>query len=213
MLKIGTWPSEPMRLSEDHIDDLLMWCVQQKSGDTTLQSDRPVYIEVDGILFPVTRRPLDSADMANVLSRIYGADALAKLASGCDLDLSYEVRPDRNTRVRFRVNITAILSRGRDSVQVTLRTLPSLPPTFKELGISLDLESWYGLMGPSGLSTKQVDKLANVVQLIMRSEETKKKVESLGINIGDIRNEAFARMIEQETAIWQKVANQVPATN
>ena len=77
MLKIGTWPSEPMRLSEDHIDDLLMWCVQQKSGDTTLQSDRPVYIEVDGILFPVTRRPLDSADMANVLSRIFGADALA----------------------------------------------------------------------------------------------------------------------------------------
>lgn len=93
-----------------------------------------------------------------------------------------------------------------------LAVIPSVP-TFKELGISLDLESWYGLMGPSGLSTKQVDKLANVVQLIMRSEETKKKVESLGINIVDIRNEAFARMIEQETAIWQKVANQVPATN
>jgi tripartite-type tricarboxylate transporter receptor subunit TctC len=93
-----------------------------------------------------------------------------------------------------------------------LAMIPSVP-TFKELGISLDLESWYGLMGPSGLSTNQVDKLANVVQLIMRSEETKKKVESLGINIVDIRNEAFARMIEQETAIWQKVASQVPATN
>ena len=47
----------------------------------------------------------------------------------------------------------------------------------------------------------------------MRSEETKRKVESLGINIVDIRNEAFARMIEQETVIWQKVASQVPATN
>ena len=56
LLKIGTWPSEPMRLTEDQIDDLLLWCVQQKSSDTTLQTDRPVYIEVDGILFPVTRR-------------------------------------------------------------------------------------------------------------------------------------------------------------
>lgn len=155
--KIGTWPNEPMRIGEEHLDDLMLWCVQQKASDTTLQTDRPVYIEVDGILFPVTRRPLDSADMANILSKIYGADALAKLASGRDLDLSFEVRPDRNTRVRFRTNITAILSRGRDSVQVTLRTLPSLPPTLKELGIEEKIiENWsprQGLVlvtGPTG---------------------------------------------------------------
>jgi defect-in-organelle-trafficking protein DotB len=156
-VKIGTWPNEPMRIGEEHLDDLLLWCVQQKSSDTTLQTDRPVYIEVDGILFPVTRRPLDSADMANILGRIYGADALAKLASGRDLDLSYEIRPDRNTRVRFRTNITAILSRGRDSVQVTLRTLPNLPPTLKDLGIEDKIvENWsprQGLVlvtGPTG---------------------------------------------------------------
>jgi len=156
-VKIGTWPNEPLRIGEDHLDDLLLWCSQQKASDTSLQTDRPVYIEVDGILFPVTRRPLDSADMANILSRIYGADALAKLASGRDLDLSYEVRPDRNTRIRFRTNITAILSRGRDSVQVTLRTLPNLPPTLKDLGIEEKIiENWsprQGLVlvtGPTG---------------------------------------------------------------
>jgi defect-in-organelle-trafficking protein DotB len=141
--KIGTWPNEPMRINEEHLDDLLLWASQQKASDTSLQTDKQVYIEVDGILFPVTRRALDSADMANIIGRIYGADALAKLASGRDLDLSYEVRPDRNTRVRFRVNITAILSRGRDSVQVTLRTLPNLPPTLKDLGIEdMLVENW-----------------------------------------------------------------------
>ena len=142
-LKIGLWPREPLRIHEDHLDDLLLWSAQNRSSDTNFQTDNPVYIEVDGILFPVTRRSLDSADMANVISRIYGADALAKLASGRDLDLSYEVRPDRNTRVRFRVNITAILSRGRDSVQVTMRTLPSLPPTLKDLGVEEKIvENW-----------------------------------------------------------------------
>lgn len=91
---------------------MLLWAALRRATDITLQTDKPVYIEVDGILYPVTRRSLDSADMVNVLARIYGPDALAKLAAGRDLDLSYEVRPERNTRYRFRTNITAILSRG-----------------------------------------------------------------------------------------------------
>ncbi len=154
---IGFWPNEPIRIQEEHVDDLLLWASQRKASDISLQTDRPVYIEVDGILFPVTRRALDSADMANVIGRVYGPDALAKLASGHDLDLSYEVRPDRNTRVRFRVNITAILSKGRDSAQVTLRALPNLPPTLKDLGVEEKIiDNWaprQGLIlvtGPTG---------------------------------------------------------------
>ena len=155
--RVGTWPDEPMRLLQEHIDPLLLWCVQQKSSDTTIQTDRPVYIEVDGALCPVTRRPLDSADMANVLHRIYGPDALAKLASGQDLDLSYEVRVDRHTRFRFRTNITAVMSRGRDSVQITMRSLPSSPPSMKDLNIEQKIiDNWaprQGLVlvtGPTG---------------------------------------------------------------
>lgn len=156
-VRIGTWPDEPLRMTEENLDALLLWCAQQRASDITIQTDRPVYIETDGILFPVSRRSLDSADMANILSRIYGADAVAKLASGRDLDLSYEVRPDRNTRYRFRVNITAVISRGRDAVQITLRVLPSLPPTMKDLGIEQKIiDNWaprQGLVlvtGPTG---------------------------------------------------------------
>lgn len=156
-LKIGIWPGEPLRFFDEHVDELLQWCVGKGASDTSLQTDKPVYIEVDGVLCPVTRRNLDSADMANILNKIYGPDALAKLASGRDLDLSYEVRPDRNTRFRFRVNITAIMSRGRDSVQITLRTLPNVPPTMRDLGIEEKIiENWspnQGLIfvtGPTG---------------------------------------------------------------
>jgi defect-in-organelle-trafficking protein DotB len=155
--EIGYWPEEPLRLNEEHVDVLLQWCVEKRSSDISIQTDKQIMIEVDGVLYPVTRRNMDSADMANVLNRIYGPDALAKLASGRDLDLSYEVRPDRNTRYRFRVNITAILSRGRDSSQVTLRSLPNLPPTMKDLGVEPQLiDNWsprQGLIlvtGPTG---------------------------------------------------------------
>ncbi len=156
-VRIGTWPNEPLRMSEENLDEMLLWAAPHKASDITIQTDRPIYIEVDGVLFPVTRRALDSADMANILGRIYGADALAKLASGRDLDLSYEVRPDRNTRMRYRVNITAVMSRGRDSVQITLRSLPALPPTLKDLGVEQKIiDNWaprQGLVlvtGPTG---------------------------------------------------------------
>lgn len=156
-VRIGVWPDEPLRVLEEHVDGMLLWCALRKASDITIQTDKPVIIEVDGVLYPVTRRSMDSADMANVLVRIYGPDALAKLASGVDLDLSYEVRPERNVRYRFRTNITAILSRGRDSVQITMRALPNLPPTMADLGIEEQIiNNWapqQGLIlitGPTG---------------------------------------------------------------
>lgn len=138
-----TWPDEPPRLREDDIDSLLLWCVEQKSSDINFQTDRPIMNEIHGKLFPGTRRAMDAADIAIVLNRLYGAEAQAKLASGKDLDLSYEIRPDRNTRFRFRVNATAILSRGRDAVQITMRTLPNLPPRMQDLNIEQPIiDNW-----------------------------------------------------------------------
>lgn len=133
--KAQTWPEESNRFTEDLVDQFLLWCVKKNSSDITLQTDRPAYNEIDGVLYPGTFRPLDSADMNVFLSKIYGPDAGARLASAKDLDLSYEVKPDRYTRIRFRVNITAILSRGRDSASITLRVLPSTPPTMDDLNI------------------------------------------------------------------------------
>lgn len=153
----ATYPDEPLRLQESDIDPILMWCVNQKSSDISFQTDRPLYNDIAGILRPGTKRPMDSADMAVLLGKIYGADALARLASGTDLDLSYEIRPDRFKRIRFRVNITPILSRGRDAAQITMRILPDEPPRMQDLGIEQNIiDNWAprdGLVlvtGPTG---------------------------------------------------------------
>lgn len=134
-----TWPDEPVRFMEDSVDAFLVWCVKKGASDITFQSDRQVYNDINGILYPATMRALDAADMNIVLNKIYGAEAQARLASGDDLDISYEVRPDRYNRLRFRVNITAILSKGRDASQVTMRVLPNEPPTLKDLNIEDDI--------------------------------------------------------------------------
>lgn len=137
--KAQTWPDEPTRFTADRVDPLLLWSIKRGSSDVTFQSDRQVYHEIDGTLYPATFRALDAADMAAILTRIYGPEAAARLAGGNDLDLSYEVRPDRYTRHRFRVNITAILSRGRDAAQITMRVLPTEPPTMKDLNIEQEI--------------------------------------------------------------------------
>lgn len=135
-----TWSEEPDRFQEDHIDPFLLWCVKQNSSDITIQTDRPAYNEIHGALYPGTFRNIDAADMAVFLARIYGPEAQARLASGQDLDVSYEIRPDRYSKIRFRVNITAILSKGRDAAQITMRVLPSEPPTMKDLQIEQEIQ-------------------------------------------------------------------------
>lgn len=134
-----TWPDEPPRFVDDMVDDFLLWCVKKNSSDVTIQTDRPVYNEIYGVLYPATFRALDAADMNVFLTKIYGPEATARLASANDLDLSYEIRPDRYTRIRFRVNVTAVLSRGRDSAQITMRVLPNEPPTMTDLNVEEDI--------------------------------------------------------------------------
>ena len=130
-----TWPGEPDRFLEHHIDPFLLWCVKKNASDITWQSNRAVYCEIYGSLYTSTYRTLDAADMSAAITRLYGSEALAILAGGADIDLSYEIMIDRFTRIRFRVNMTAILADGRDGVQITMRTLPQAPPTFTQLGI------------------------------------------------------------------------------
>lgn len=152
-----TWPEEPERFLEHHIDPFLLWCVKKGASDINFQSNRTVYSELYGTLYPSTHRTLDAADMTAVVTRLYGTEALAILAGGGDIDLSYEIMTDRFTRTRFRVNMTAILADGRDGVQVTLRTLPSAPPTMAQLNIEQGIiDNWrprQGLVlvtGPTG---------------------------------------------------------------
>ena len=167
-----TYADEPIRFQEADVDPFLLWCATKESSDITIQTDQRVYNDIHGTLYPATFRPLDTADINTFLTKIYGADASARLASGNDLDLSYEIRPDRYTRIRFRVNITAILSKGRDSAQITMRVLPNEPPTMVDLKIEDEIiDNWdphQGLVlitGPTGSGKSTL--LASGIRMLM----------------------------------------------
>lgn len=137
------YENEPTRFREDDVDPFLTWCVKQGTSDISIQTERPVYNDISGTLYPATHRVMDASDITAFLNKIYGADAMARLASGRDLDVSYEVRPDRYSRIRFRVNITAIQAKGRDSAQITMRALPTEPPRMSDLNIEQEIiDNW-----------------------------------------------------------------------
>jgi len=151
------WPDEPTRFGSADVDSLLIWCFNKGASDITIQTDRNIVAEIHGTIRPVTISKMDAADVNLFLSLLYGPNAMARLAGGNDLDLSYEVKTSREEKIRFRVNVTAILIGGRDGVQITMRSLPNDPPTMEELNVEQDIvDNWYprqGLVlitGPTG---------------------------------------------------------------
>lgn len=149
--------NEPGRLIEQGIDDVFRWCFELKASDITFQTNQPVWADVFGRIQPVTRRRLSAAEVIDVLNRIYGPNGAAQIAAGRDIDIAYEVKVDRTTRYRFRINATGILVDGNDGIQITARTLPEDPPKLAAMNVESEITENYAprqgmvlVTGPTG---------------------------------------------------------------
>jgi len=83
-----------------------------------------------------------------------------------------------------------------------LKTLPEVP-TFTELGTPLDVVSWYGLMGPAGVSDEQAKRLATAVQEILAEQTVQAQLSELGIEITADLGTAFSAVITNEVSRWK----------
>jgi len=128
-------PDEPIRFATDNFDRLLLHCVNLSASDITLQTNTAVFAEIHGRLYPVTTRKLSNTEVGDMLNVIYGSNGTTQIFSGKDVDTQYEVRPNRNQRFRFRVNGTGCQIEGHDGIQLTLRTIPTSPPTLDSLNV------------------------------------------------------------------------------
>lgn len=121
-------PNEPQRINAKELNNLLVHTDSLKASDITFQTGSPVFSEIHGKLYPNTKRSLTHSEVGEVLNYIYGPNGTAQLLSGKDIDTNYEVRPNRITRLRYRVNGTACLIDGHAGIQITLRSIPTSPP-------------------------------------------------------------------------------------
>lgn len=129
------YPQEPIRLSIEIVNEILIHCVKLGASDITFQTGEPIIAEIYGRLKKVTRRKLANIEVGEVLNAIYGPNAMTLIMSGKDIDTHYEIRPNRTDRYRFRINGTGCQVEGHDAIQITARTIPTDPPKLESMNL------------------------------------------------------------------------------
>ena len=173
--------NEPLRLTKEALDKVLIYCSKLDASDITLQTGEPVIAEIHGKLEHITRRELHNAEVGEILNAIYGPNGTTQLLSGKDVDTHYEIRPARGERFRFRVNGTGCQVEGHDGIQITLRTIPGLPPALEHLNLEpkvLDAimpeEGVVYVTGATGSGKSTL--LASIIRHIAQQEQSHRKI-------------------------------------
>lgn len=133
------YPQEPVRITIDIVDQILIHCVKLGASDITFQTGEPIMAEIFGRLKKVTRRRLSNTEVGEVLNAMYGPNATTIIMSGKDIDTHYEIRPNRSDRYRFRVNGTGCQVEGHDGIQITARTIPTDPPSLESMDLPKEI--------------------------------------------------------------------------
>ena len=133
----GVWPEEDMpwvteaRKHAPGLDSLLRWAFENEASRVAFATGHPVWVRVHGRNRPVTRASLDEAQIAQIANHLYGADGTARLQSGSDFDVSYDIPVSRSKRLRFRLNATPIRTSRRAGANIVLRPIADLPPSLE----------------------------------------------------------------------------------
>lgn len=176
------YPDEPSRWTGQEIDKLLLWADSIRASDITIQTEEQIMVEINGHLHRITNRRLDNTEVFDIIVFTYGSDSAKAILNGIsDLDWAHEIKPDRSKRVRFRMNATPILARGEKGVQITARTIPSMPPRLSDLGIEKDItdnmvasQGMIIVTGATGSGKSTL--LAAIIRAILENPESHKKI-------------------------------------
>jgi tripartite-type tricarboxylate transporter receptor subunit TctC len=101
-----------------------------------------------------------------------------------------------------RVRALAIASETR------LATQPSIP-TFRENGIDLVVEHWWGVLAPAGLPSGIAARLTGDLKAIVVSHEFVTRLSPLGVTASHASPEQFRTLIESDTARWANIVKSV----
>ena len=85
-------------------------------------------------------------------------------------------------------------------------------PTVAETVPGYDATNWWGLIAPAGTPRPVIAKLSQELEALLKSDETRKRVESEGADVVRMTPAEFSRFIAAETQKWAKVVKQAGIT-
>lgn len=176
------YPDEPSRFLGVDIDKLLIFCAEIKVSDVTIQTKEKIMVEVYGKLFSITNHKLASSEVADIVTYMYGNEsAIPNLNSGSDMDFAHEIKVSRDNKLRFRVNATPIVVEGHTGIQITIRTIPGIPPHISEMKIEEtilnNIAPKQGLVLVTGATgSGKSTLLASVIRNLLEDEDGNRKI-------------------------------------
>jgi defect-in-organelle-trafficking protein DotB len=172
---------EPIRFTAETLDRLLLHCSSLEASDVTLQSNSEVISEIHGKLYKITNRKITNTEVGDLLNIIYGANGTTQIHSGKDVDTHYEIRPNRTSRYRFRVNATGCQVEGHDGIQITLRTIPTTPPDINTLNLESEIidnmapyQGTVVITGSTGSGKSTL--LSSIIKHLLEQEQGHRKI-------------------------------------
>lgn len=119
-------------IGQEQLERLLLWCVEMRASDIVFCPGDPVWLQRDGVWFPVTDTPLNDAEIQAIVNTTSGQSNRAGLVkTGHSIDYAATVRipGQRVLRQRFRVNATS----SNKGLYVVMRALPGSIPRLDDM--------------------------------------------------------------------------------
>jgi tripartite-type tricarboxylate transporter receptor subunit TctC len=96
------------------------------------------------------------------------------------------------------IRALAIASRERLSSRPTI-------PTFKESGVDLVVEHWWGVLAPAGVPPAVASRLTNELAAILAQPDFAERLTPLGVTPSRSTSEQFRALLESHTARWADI--------
>lgn len=85
-------------------------------------------------------------------------------------------------------------------------------PTMAELGYPIDIDTWYGLVAPAGVSKEIVAKLNAETVRILSLPDLREKTRSQGIELGGSTPDEFGAFLKADIANWTRAIREMNIT-
>ena len=142
MTEVAFYPDEP-RIRWDHTDinALLLWGTNSGMSDLCLRSGIPVWMRLNGIWRPVTRKAITTDELLVALERLTKNNSVAAMIKSgqSDYDFAYQIEESRGVRRRYRGNATPVADGYSTGVKIVFRAIPSEPPALDNLGVEQEI--------------------------------------------------------------------------
>jgi tripartite-type tricarboxylate transporter receptor subunit TctC len=101
-----------------------------------------------------------------------------------------------------RVRALAIASETRLATRASI-------PTFRDNGIDLVVEHWWGVLAPASLPPEIAARLTGDLKAILDSHEFATRLEPLGVTASRASPAQFQALIESDTVRWAEIVKSV----